>query len=143
MAEESSSTTAPAGVGRRSFFKLLSLGAPAFVRGVGHDAAAEPQNPDVVTPAAIAAAEQLAGLEFTDAERAFMIDGVAENLQRYQRLPEQGRQRMDRSYENWRQLDPGERARVQQNYQKYRQMTPDQRRDFENKYKRWKGGKGK
>lgn len=64
-----------------------------------------------------------------------------QNLQRYNRLPESGRQRMDRSYENWQKLDPGERERVQRNYQKYREMTPDQRRDFENKYKRWKGGK--
>jgi hypothetical protein len=71
----------------------------------------------------------------TERERA------RENLQRYQRLPESGRQRMDRSYESWRQLDQRERERVQRNYQKYREMTPDQRRDFENRYKRWKRGK--
>jgi hypothetical protein len=63
-----------------------------------------------------------------------------QNLQRYNNLPEAGRQRMDRSYENWQKLDPNEQDRVQRNYQRYRQMTPDQRRDFESRYKRWKGG---
>ena len=65
-----------------------------------------------------------------------------ENLQRYQRLPESGRQRMDRSYESWRGMGPGGRARVQQDDGKYRQRSPDQRRGFEDKYQRWKSGKG-
>ena len=59
---------------------MLSLGAPAFVGGASLDAA---QTPHAVSPSAIAAAETLAGLEFTEAERQQMVDGVAENLERY------------------------------------------------------------
>ena len=73
------------GVGRRGFFKLLSLVAPALARSA--DLAAAPaQTRERVTPSLIAASEKLAGLEFTDSEREQMVDGVAENLDRYQAI---------------------------------------------------------
>jgi Asp-tRNA(Asn)/Glu-tRNA(Gln) amidotransferase A subunit family amidase len=83
MAENSTPQTALPEVGRRSFFRLLSLGAQAFVGGASLAAA---QTPLAVSPSAIAAAETLAGLEFTEAERQQMVDGVAENLERYEAI---------------------------------------------------------
>jgi Asp-tRNA(Asn)/Glu-tRNA(Gln) amidotransferase A subunit family amidase len=71
-------------VNRRSFFKLLSVVGPAAVAPPNLRAAV--QTSPAIAPAALAAAEELIGLEFDDAERRLMADGVADNLKRYEAL---------------------------------------------------------
>ena len=71
-----------AGVGRRNFFKLLSLATPALFRG-SNVFAAPVQKPAAVTPSIVMAGETLVGLEFSAAEREMMVDGIVENLARY------------------------------------------------------------
>jgi Asp-tRNA(Asn)/Glu-tRNA(Gln) amidotransferase A subunit family amidase len=72
-------------VGRRSFFKFLSVAAPAFFKPP--DLFATPvQVPPPIAPSMIAAGEKLVGLAFDDAEREMMAEGIADNLKRYEAI---------------------------------------------------------
>jgi len=63
-----------------------------------------------------------------------------QNYQRFQKLPERDRERMEQRYQHWQGLDPGEQARIRRNYDRYQQMSPDEKRSFVERYQRWKGG---
>jgi Asp-tRNA(Asn)/Glu-tRNA(Gln) amidotransferase A subunit family amidase len=66
---------------RRSFFKMLSLaGAAIFRPASAHAGSVQGTS---IAPSTIASAEKLIGIEFDDAERRLMADGIVENLKRY------------------------------------------------------------
>ena len=54
--------------------------------GSAENEAIAPTKPDGVTPAAIANAESLQGVEFTDAERALMLENIEDRLERLKAL---------------------------------------------------------
>jgi Asp-tRNA(Asn)/Glu-tRNA(Gln) amidotransferase A subunit family amidase len=69
---------------RRTFLELFSL-VPAAGRR-SPPLAATSQTAPTLTTAAIAEAEKVAAVAFTPAERDLLLDGVAENVQRYEAL---------------------------------------------------------
>ena len=62
-----------------------------------------------------------------------------QNFDRYQRMPEQSRQQMERRWDRFQQMPPGEQDRIRRNFEVYRNMTPDARADFMSRYERYQG----
>ena len=84
-ADPTSSSGVPAGWARREVLKTLAVagvGGGVFVRAV----TALAHESGEVTPEMIRAAEWISGVEFTEDERALMVDGVAEALEGYEAL---------------------------------------------------------
>ncbi len=79
-------------INRRSFVKLLpAAGAAAItnLEATSGDAIAQqtpPQTPQKITKETLHAAEQLFGIEFTDAQEAMALQGVNRNLASYEEL---------------------------------------------------------
>ncbi|HVR98484.1 MAG TPA: amidase [Thermoanaerobaculia bacterium] len=73
----------PAALDRRRFVALLSAAGAALPSVLG---AAETEKKEDITAQAVADAERLLGLEFTEAERAMMLEGLEELKQGYQAL---------------------------------------------------------
>ena len=63
-----------------------------------------------------------------------------DNYQRYQRMPDHQRGRIEQRYQAFQALPPQERDRVRQNYDNLKNLDEDQRRQFGEKYRRWKSG---
>jgi Asp-tRNA(Asn)/Glu-tRNA(Gln) amidotransferase A subunit family amidase len=77
------------GLNRRSFVKLLPAGMIAARVDFASDAAAQQQPPQVsqkVSKEQLHAAETLIGIELTDAQEAMALQGVNQNLNRYETL---------------------------------------------------------
>ncbi len=76
-------------LGRRSFLALLSAAAatgalPAPARGATSRAASGTMTGTArITPATIAAAEQIAGMSYTNAERALLAETLSEQLESF------------------------------------------------------------
>lgn len=66
-----------------------------------------------------------------------------QNYQRYQRIPERQRGRIEQRYQAFQALPPEERQRLRQNYDQLRTLDPDQRRQFGKQYRRWKDEGGR
>ena len=54
-------------------------------------------------------------------------------------MPEQSRQQMERRWDRFQQMPPGEQDRIRRNFEVYRNMTPDARADFMSRYERYQG----
>ena len=63
-----------------------------------------------------------------------------DNYQRYQRMPDRQRGRIEQRYQAFQALPPQERDKLRKNYNDLRGLDENQRREFGEKYRRWKSG---
>ena len=63
-----------------------------------------------------------------------------DNYQRYQRMPDRQRGRIEQRFQTFQALPPEERDRLRQNDDHLKGLDEDQRREFGEKYRRWKSG---
>lgn len=63
-----------------------------------------------------------------------------ENYERFQRMPRQSQQQVERRWQNFQQMPSTEQDRIRRNFDTYRNMSPDQRQDFMDRYRRYQGG---
>ena len=61
-----------------------------------------------------------------------------ENYQRYQRMPDRQRGRIEQRYQAYQALPPQEREQLRKNYDDLKGLDKDQRREFDENYRRWK-----
>ena len=59
------------------------------------------------------------------------------NFRRFEQLPEDRKQDLQKAYDTWQQLPTAERERLRHNYRRYREMNSYEKEEFRLKYRHW------